>query len=528
MLSPKKETIWQYGLSIGVFGLTLLFTYLLWPFITPAADLLFLAAIMIAAYYGGLGPGLLASALSSLTFNYFFVPPYNGFELTFSNAVRAGIFMFVALLISWLNAMRRRLIDDIRLRELEREELLSRISGFNDELQQKVATATAGVSSASDALQREIASHLEMKKMLREQQERFEFVAKATNDLIYDWDIPADKVLFNEAAKAILGFSGREKTGARESWLALVHPEDRERLEREFEEFFTRGKNLWSTEYRLRRKDGKYITLLDQAFLIYDDEGRPYRFIGTSSDITKRVEEEEARQKILQRVVAAHEEERKRIARDLHDQLSQHLITLNLGLESLKGVDSLPEIVLERIKELQKLLDDLAEEAYRIERNLHPAVLEEAELPDALREYAEQWSRQTGVPLESDFDPSCKGFSLQAKTSLYRIFQESLTNIYKHAGATRVSVSLKKRNGEVLLVVEDDGAGFNFNEPKEMITTGGLGLRSMRERVELLGGHFEIESGSGRGTTVFVRLPLERLTDERKGSDGKAEDSTGG
>lgn len=510
MSSLRKEHIWRYGLSVGIFGLALLLTQLLWPLIAPSGTMLFFAAIMVAAYYGGLGPGLLTSILSVLAYDYFFVPPYNMLELSFSNGMRAGIFIIVAVIISWLNDTRK--------------QLMRRISGFNEELQQKVETATRELSAANESLRREIERHVETERTLKEQQERFEFISRATNEMIYDWDIQSDMVWYNEAAESILGRPGGARSDAKERWLALVHPQDRAWLEKRFQKFLETKRQVWSAEYRLRMPDGTYATLQDQAFMIYDEEGSARRFVGTVADISHRVKAEEARKQLLQSVVAAHEEERKRIARELHDQLSQQLISMNLKLEFLKGYRLLPDDALRQVKSLQDTLDETAREVNRIEHNLHPAALERAELHEALKDYAEQWSEQTGISLVSDLNVNGEKFSLPLKVCLYRVVQESLTNIYKHAQANQVSLSLTQRNGEVVLIVEDDGVGLNsVDSQASPYKEGGLGLRSIRERVELLGGRFEIESSPGKGTSLFTRLPIEKK--ERR--DGEAENFAG-
>ena len=138
----KKQILFQYGISVLVFGLALLLTHLLWPLIEPSANTLFFAAIMLAAFYGGLGPGLLVSVLSALAIDYYFVTPFRGFELSVANTVRAGVFMLVAIMTSWLNASRKRLMEDIRDRNREREKLVTQISGFNQELRNEIAAAT--------------------------------------------------------------------------------------------------------------------------------------------------------------------------------------------------------------------------------------------------------------------------------------------------------------------------------------------------------------------------------------------------
>lgn len=147
-----KTLFYQYGISVVLFSLSLLLTHLLWPLIEPSASTLFFAAIMLAAFYGGLGPGLLVSVLSALAIDYYFVAPFRGFEVSVANTVRAGVFMLVAAMTSWLNASRKRLMEDIRERNREREKLLTQISGFNDELQKEIFAATEELAETNNSL----------------------------------------------------------------------------------------------------------------------------------------------------------------------------------------------------------------------------------------------------------------------------------------------------------------------------------------------------------------------------------------
>lgn len=148
----SKRLLLQYGVSLLAFGLALQLTHLLWPVLEPSGATLFFAAIMVAAFYGGLGPGLLVSALSTLAIDYYFVPPFSTFELSVSNVARAGVFLLVAFLTSWLNATRKRLMESIRERDRERGKLLTQISGFNEELRREVAAATLELTAANKAL----------------------------------------------------------------------------------------------------------------------------------------------------------------------------------------------------------------------------------------------------------------------------------------------------------------------------------------------------------------------------------------
>jgi signal transduction histidine kinase len=154
MVSRVQTTILHYGAAVLSFGAALLLTNLLWPLIDPAATPVFFAAVMVSAFYGGLGPGLLATALSTWAIDYFFNPPYRALEINTGNIVRAGVFMLVAMLISWLNAARKKLMDDLSQRNQEREILMAQIRRFNDELRMKVEAATRELSVSNRALLR--------------------------------------------------------------------------------------------------------------------------------------------------------------------------------------------------------------------------------------------------------------------------------------------------------------------------------------------------------------------------------------
>jgi K+-sensing histidine kinase KdpD len=152
LANSHKKPLVKYGVSVLVFGLALGLTRLLWPVLEPSGTALFYAAIMAAAFYGGLGPGLLVSTLSTLAIDFYFVSPFHEFELTVANAARAGVFMLVAVMTSWLNASRKRLTESLQERNREREKLLTQISGFNEELRKEVASATGELASTNDAL----------------------------------------------------------------------------------------------------------------------------------------------------------------------------------------------------------------------------------------------------------------------------------------------------------------------------------------------------------------------------------------
>jgi signal transduction histidine kinase len=275
------------------------------------------------------------------------------------------------------------------------------------------------------------------------------------------------------------------------------------------------------------------------------------------AEIIRRQQAEKAKSQVMRRLKDAEETERARISRDLHDRLGQGLTALKLELVLLqKQCPSLPdkdrkknegpeeagkrlagelqarlgkEVTEEElgrqvlqcqcpfaqdlqgcVTKLETLAGSLMQEAHRLAWELHPAILDDFGLDTALRRYASDWSENSGVPvdwhsqgLEQDRLP------LELESTLYRVAQEALTNVARHAKARRVSILLERRPGRVSLILEDDGQGFDAAAADPSSSTNGrLGLLGMRERVSLSGGALDIESRPGAGTTIFVRVPL--------------------
>ena len=228
-------------------------------------------------------------------------------------------------------------------------------------------------------------------------------------------------------------------------------------------------------------------------------------------EIAQRQRAEEAHRQVLRRLEGAEETERGRISRELHDRLGQDLTALKLGLQLVRKQGPFTPSVQASIGQLEKLADSLMQDIHRLAWELRPAALDDFGLDMALRRYASEWSEQNGVAV--DFHSQgmeTHRLPTELETTLYRITQEALTNVLRHAKAQRVSVLLERRPDHVLLIVEDDGQGFDAQAAlKAPGAHGRLGLLGMHERVILANGTIEIESAPGAGTTVFVRIPLE-------------------
>jgi signal transduction histidine kinase len=218
----------------------------------------------------------------------------------------------------------------------------------------------------------------------------------------------------------------------------------------------------------------------------------------------ERKEREQLRTRLLEQVITAQEEERKRIARELHDETGQALTSLMVRLQTMNQQCPVPELK-PQMEEVRQLIAQTLDDVHNLAVELRPSVLDDLGLEAALQRYIQDYRRRfrleidlVAVGLDERLPPA-------AETTLYRIVQEGLTNIARHAQARTASILLERRNGRVRVIIEDDGQGFAL---QQVAGSGRLGLYGMRERAELLDGTFTIESKPGQGTSIFVEVPL--------------------
>jgi PAS domain S-box-containing protein len=233
-------------------------------------------------------------------------------------------------------------------------------------------------------------------------------------------------------------------------------------------------------------------------------------------EIALREVAEAGRRDLQLQLTTVQEDERRRIARELHDQMGQHLAALGIGLKFVKDGTPNPSPQRDRLQNLQAMTDQIGREVHHLALELRPTALDDLGLPAALANYVEVWAERSGV--EADFQaagPDESRLPAPVETALYRVVQEALTNVLRHSAARRVSVVLMRSATQASAVVEDDGAGFDA----DAVAGNRLGILGMRERAALVGGSLTVESGPGRGTTVIARVPLPEPT-ETGGFDG--------
>ena len=335
---------------------------------------------------------------------------------------------------------------------------------------------------------------------LRESEERLRLAFAGAQEGVWDWNLETNAVTYSPRWTQMLGYREDEIEPHISAWERLVHPDDRARADRA-NESVSRGERTYEAEFRLRHKDGHYVQVLSRGFPLRREPGGPVvRIVGTHFDLTER--NERARADLLGRLVFAQEDERRRIAREMHDQFGEQLTALGHRIASLKeAVTDRPELR-ERVDALQAVAQQLDRDVDHLVWELRPTALDDLGLPAALSNYVQNWSARSGIGaqlhasslLDDRLEP-------QTETTLYRIAQEALTNVAKHSRATHVELILERTPEHVLLMVEDDGIGFAPDG-----TTGGFGLLGMQERASLVGASVEIESAVGQGTTILVRM----------------------
>ena len=218
---------------------------------------------------------------------------------------------------------------------------------------------------------------------------------------------------------------------------------------------------------------------------------------------------------LLERLVSVQEEERRRIARNLHDHLGQQMTALRLSVGALKDDTLSPADLRLRLEGIDKIASQIDRDVDFLAWELRPAALDDVGLSAALETIVRDWSAANGVDAEFHGSPEAARLAGESESHLYRIVQEALNNVSKHAAATHVSVLLEHQDREVRVIIEDDGRGFDAEQAAAGLTHRGLGLTSMQERAALIGGHVEFESAPGRGTTVFARVPIRATTPSR-------------
>lgn len=352
------------------------------------------------------------------------------------------------------------------------------------------------------------------KNVLGGREDLYRVLAENVSDVIWVSDLKANLVYISPSVKRQIGYSPEEIMSqpltvttkrhlrqAIQTALRYANPERRREAEK-------------ARPFRMAvtRKDGTVVWTETYMSVLQDRKGRAVGIVGAVRDITERktyeqaLERSESQLRLLsQRVLQVQEDERARIARDLHDQLGQELLYLRMKAQSLAEQMNDPPEAHESLLELVSLIDRVRSTSHRIAESVSPPILDDLGLVRAVQLSAAEFSRLSSIACYVDVAVDSAGIPKEVATAAYRILQEALTNVSKHARASEVHVSIRKMRKDLVLRISDDGVGLDDSVSE----TSSLGLVGMKERARLAGGSVQITNRPSGGVQVLARLPLD-------------------
>jgi PAS domain S-box-containing protein len=344
---------------------------------------------------------------------------------------------------------------------------------------------------------------------VRESEAQFRAVADLVPDLLWQSDPSGVTHWYNQRWVEYTGQTLDEALD--DGWLQAIHPEDRERSLRNFQQAVQSGQPL-RQEHRIRGSNGVYCWFLVQAQPLRDERGRIAEWLVAATNIQEqRAEREELSEQVSnalaqlhdlsRRLLTVQEEERRYLARELHDEIGQALTGLQLRLDAIARTDGLKDM--QALADADALVRRLTEQVRTLSMNLRPAVLDSLGLVSALLDLVKGYQKNTGVAVDLRHYGLDQRFSADVEIAAYRVVQEALTNVARHAGAGAAVVQLLAENGFLTVTIRDNGCGFD-----QALASMAGGLGGMRERMGLLGGTLTIESTPGAGTLVAAEVPL--------------------
>ncbi len=352
-------------------------------------------------------------------------------------------------------------------------------------------------------------------KFLAESEARLNLAAESADAGMWSMETTDRPVWATDKTRELFGLP-KHISLQYDDFLRRVHPEDRERLNEDIRQAMQSGKD-WTTEYRIQHADGTLRWLASHGRLQPAGPDQPMRLMGVTVDISDRKQGEELLRRNQQelsrlagRIISAQEAELRRLSREIHDDLTQRLAALALDAALIeKQLNPSQARTVEELKGLRNNLSEVAEEVHDLSSRLHPSILDDLGLVQAVQAESAAFMNKTGIDLSMATEGFPDSVPPPLALCLYRVIQEGLQNIAKHAGAKTASIALRGLSDGIHLLIEDNGAGF---DPEEVRKRAGIGLSSMRERVRLLNGTINFKSKPGQGTQIEVIIPIGERT----------------
>jgi PAS domain S-box-containing protein len=347
---------------------------------------------------------------------------------------------------------------------------------------------------------------------LRESEERLRLAVQAGRMYVFEWDAATDAIVRSGQCANILNWMDDPTRDTGQQFVARVHTDDREAYTAT-EIGLTPENPTYQTSYRMPRPDGGVIWLEESGHGFFDGNGAILRTIGLVADVTERKLAEEAISNVSRRLIEAQEQERARIARELHDDLSQRMALLQIGLEQFEQqIPGLSSQVRKQLRDIAELSAEVSSTIHNLSHQLHPSRLDTLGLVASIRGLCREFSQRHKLGVLFIHHDIQEEIPKDVSLCLYRIIEEALQNVAKHSGAEDAKVELSGHGDRIDLCISDSGTGFRAESAR--VETG-IGLISMRERLRLVGGHLSVESGPSLGTQIRVRIPLSNAIGQR-------------
>ncbi|MFL6210409.1 MAG: MEDS domain-containing protein [Pyrinomonadaceae bacterium] len=388
------------------------------------------------------------------------------------------------------------------------------IKRLNEELEHRVIERTRELAAANEKLRREINERERAEDALRRSEDHLRLVIDAIPTMA--WSLGSDGVV-DFLNQRWVDYTGLSLEQFIEEPTRPIHPEDIPRVVERWRAEMAVGEP-YDDEMRLQRADGEYRWFLIRTAPLRDERGNLVKWYGVSIDIEerKRAEEKLGATNVQLRALSeslrsAREQEGARIAREIHDELGAALMSLKWDLEELDkifteaGDQAQLSALQEKTAAMTKLVDNTINVVRRIASELRPSILDDLGLVEAIEWQAQKFQAQTGIICRCDCALENVELGQDQSTAAFRILQEALTNILRHAQATRVDITVRKEAGQFVLTISDNGRGITEEEKSGRLS---LGLLGMRERAHLVGGRIDINGVKGQGTVVIVRVPF--------------------
>jgi PAS domain S-box-containing protein len=392
----------------------------------------------------------------------------------------------------------------------ELKQAKAEIKRLNEGLEQRVVERTRELAAANEKLRTEIAERKQVEETLRKSEAQLAEAQQLAQLGSWSRELATNVVTWSDEIFRIFGMEPQKVGTTYQAFLEQVHPDDRTTVRAVIEDAF-KYYRPFSCEYRITRLDGAVRIIHERGSVVADDAGKPIRVFGTAQDITERkhAEEELRTSRERLRALAAYlqsvrEEERSRIARELHDEIGQALTGIKLVLE--RSIREQSASVQANLTQALVVANELIGRVRDLSLELRPAMLDDLGLLAALRWHFERYTSQVNIKV--DFNQAGlerRRFQPEIETAAYRIVQEALTNVARHAKVERAEVNIRADDSMLRIEVRDAGVGFPSGS---VITSNTGGLSGMRERATMLGGQVIVDSAPGGGTLLTAELPL--------------------